>query len=61
MEIKQTDQSKEGKLEYRDDATAPIGEMAVQMLIPSFLAGGPATTYLLAAYITWSKGISHQS
>ena len=43
MEIKQTEQSKEEKLEYRDDATAPIGEMAAHMPMSSFLAGGPAT------------------
>jgi len=52
MGIKQTDQSKKGKLEYRDVATAAIGEMAAHMLISSFLAGGPATTYLPAAYRT---------
>jgi len=52
MGIKQTDQSKKGKLEYRDVATAAIGEIAAHMLISSFLAGGPATTYLPAAYRT---------
>ena len=52
MGIKQTDQSKKAKLEYRDVATAAIGGTAAHMLISSFLAGGPATTYLLAAYIT---------
>ena len=52
MGIKQTDQSKKGKLEYRGVATETIDEMAAHMLISSFLAGGPATTYLPAAYRT---------
>jgi len=36
MGIKQTDQSKKGKLEYRGVATVAIGEMAAHMLISSF-------------------------
>jgi hypothetical protein len=51
----EANEPKEGKLEYRDAATAATGEMAAQMLVSSFLACGRVTTYLTATYGTWEK------